>query len=130
MFVAGKPFQPSLMLSSNAGAYPSEALFRCSALCYTPCITHKGLPGKNTLAHYKYSNFTAVESCITLGPGVTFNPDEIRALASGGINWLGISEWVGDLRLGIFISAIEKFRSWRARHLKNAFFCLRGDRKD
>jgi hypothetical protein len=28
----GKAFHPSLMFASKAGAYPSQALFRCSAL--------------------------------------------------------------------------------------------------
>ncbi len=28
VFVSGKPFQPSLMLAGEAGAYPSEAPFR------------------------------------------------------------------------------------------------------
>jgi len=32
MFVPGKPFQPSLMFASKAGAYPNEAPFRCSTL--------------------------------------------------------------------------------------------------
>jgi hypothetical protein len=32
VFVPGKPFQPSLMFAGKAGGYPSEALFRCSAI--------------------------------------------------------------------------------------------------
>jgi len=32
VFVPGKPFQPSLMFAGKAGAYPSEASFRCSTL--------------------------------------------------------------------------------------------------
>jgi hypothetical protein len=32
VFVSGKPFQPSLMFQGKAGAYPSEAPFRCSTL--------------------------------------------------------------------------------------------------
>jgi hypothetical protein len=31
-FVPAKPFQPSLMFSGKARAYPSEAPFRCSTL--------------------------------------------------------------------------------------------------
>jgi hypothetical protein len=34
MFVPGKPFQRSLMFAGKAGAYPSEAHFRCSAHAY------------------------------------------------------------------------------------------------
>ncbi len=30
--VPGKPLQPCLMLTGKAGAYPSEAPFRCSSL--------------------------------------------------------------------------------------------------
>jgi len=89
----------------------------------------QGLPGKNTLAHYKHFYITAVKSFITLGPGVAFNPGEIVALASGGTDRLGVSEFVDDEGLRIFISAVEKVQSGRARHLKNAVFCLIGDRK-
>ncbi len=32
VFVPGKPLQPSLMFLGEAGAYPSEAPFRCSTL--------------------------------------------------------------------------------------------------
>ncbi len=32
VFVPGKPFQPGLMIAGKAGAYPSEAAFRCSNL--------------------------------------------------------------------------------------------------
>ncbi len=32
VFVPGKPFLPSLMFVGKAGAYPSEASFRCSAI--------------------------------------------------------------------------------------------------
>jgi hypothetical protein len=32
MFVPGKPFQPSLKIAGKAGAYLSEASFRCSTI--------------------------------------------------------------------------------------------------
>jgi len=32
VFVPGKPFKPSLIFAGKAGAYPSEAPFRCSTL--------------------------------------------------------------------------------------------------
>jgi hypothetical protein len=60
VFVPGKPLQPSLMFVGKAGAYPSEASFRCSALAWDPGLTHthirldwKGLPGTNILAYYE-----------------------------------------------------------------------------
>ena len=34
MFVPGKPFQPSVMFTGKAGAYPSEAPFRCPTQGY------------------------------------------------------------------------------------------------
>jgi hypothetical protein len=32
---------PSLMFAGKAGAYPSEAPFRCSTLGWVPVLTHK-----------------------------------------------------------------------------------------
>jgi hypothetical protein len=32
VFVLGKPFQHCVMIAGKAGAYPSEAPFRCSTL--------------------------------------------------------------------------------------------------
>ncbi len=40
-FVLGKPFQPSLMFAVKAGAYLTEAPFRCSTLGQAPDLTHK-----------------------------------------------------------------------------------------
>ncbi len=37
MLVPDKPFQPSLMFAGKAGAYPSEAPFRCSTLVVGSC---------------------------------------------------------------------------------------------
>ncbi len=54
--VPGKPFQPSLMFVSKAGASPNEASFICSTLRQTLVLPTnirlgcKGLPGTNTLA--------------------------------------------------------------------------------
>jgi hypothetical protein len=53
------PFQPSLMFAGKAGAYSSEAPFRCSTLGYplaSPTnkrLGWKGLLGTNTLAYYE-----------------------------------------------------------------------------
>jgi hypothetical protein len=58
MFVLGKPFQPSIMFVSKAGAYPSVRLFGFSTLGQVPRnigLDWKGLPGSNTLAYYKHS---------------------------------------------------------------------------
>jgi hypothetical protein len=41
MFVPGRPFQPSLIFVDKAGAYPSEAPFKCSTLGSAPGLTHK-----------------------------------------------------------------------------------------
>ncbi len=41
VFVPGKTFQPSLMFTGKAGAYPSEAPFRCTTLWYAPGLTYK-----------------------------------------------------------------------------------------
>jgi hypothetical protein len=41
MFVHGMLFQPSLMTFGKAGAYQSEALFRCTTLGLAPGLTHK-----------------------------------------------------------------------------------------
>jgi hypothetical protein len=32
VFVPGAPFQPSIIFDGKAGAYPSEATFKCSSL--------------------------------------------------------------------------------------------------
>jgi hypothetical protein len=48
MFVPGKPFQPSLMFACKAGAYSSEATFRC------PTLEKAGKACQgDTLAYYK-----------------------------------------------------------------------------
>jgi len=44
VFVPGKSSQPSLMFVSRAGAYPSEAFFRCFTLVFAPGLTHKHRP--------------------------------------------------------------------------------------
>jgi len=41
LFVLGKPFQPILMFAGKAGAYPSEAPFRCCTLGYAAGLIHK-----------------------------------------------------------------------------------------
>jgi hypothetical protein len=43
VFVHVRPFQPSLMFASRAGAYPSEAPFTGSTLGYSPGLIHKHL---------------------------------------------------------------------------------------
>jgi hypothetical protein len=59
--VSGKPFQPSLMLVSKVGTYPSEAPFRCSTLgrlLVSPAnirLSWKGLLRKSVnYAHKKF----------------------------------------------------------------------------
>ncbi len=78
MYVPGKPFQPSLMFAGKAGAYPSEAPFRCSSLGSYPRLWAlptnirlgwNGLKGTNTLAYYENSQITDAKSLITLVPG-------------------------------------------------------------
>ncbi len=54
MFVPGKPFQPSLMFESKAGAYLSREIF--TILQDLPAnfrLDWKSLPGTNTLAYYE-----------------------------------------------------------------------------
>jgi len=41
VLVPGKPFQPSLRLSNEAEAYPSQAPLSCSTLGQAPDVTHK-----------------------------------------------------------------------------------------
>ncbi len=41
VFVPAKPFLPSLMFSSKAGAYQKKVLFRCATLGEFPCLSHK-----------------------------------------------------------------------------------------
>ncbi len=61
MFVAGKPFQPSLGLVRKAGAYPSGApkeaplWGRLLALPTNITLGWKGLSGINTQAYYELS---------------------------------------------------------------------------
>jgi len=46
------------MFAGKAGAYPSEALFRCNTLGEAPGnirLGWKGLPGTNALAYYEKS---------------------------------------------------------------------------
>ncbi len=40
-FITNKPFQPSLMFAGKAGAFPSEAPFKCSTLGLAPDFIHK-----------------------------------------------------------------------------------------
>jgi hypothetical protein len=69
------------MSAGEAGAYPSEAPFRCStlgsllALPTNIRLGWKGLPGTNALAYYKNSGCTAVKSFITLTQGLKILPD-------------------------------------------------------
>ncbi len=72
MFVIVRPFQPSLMFVMKAGAYPSEAPFRCAILdrlLVLPTnirLGWNGLPRTNTIAYYKPSQITAFKSFITM----------------------------------------------------------------
>ncbi len=100
MFVLGKLFQLNLMFAGKVGAYPSEAPFKCFTLlsrlkfvgkarslplsgapinCMTcvgsglngqKCTRLEKLPGTNTLAYYRNTYITAVNSFITMAPGV------------------------------------------------------------
>ncbi len=54
VFIPGKPFQLSLMLTSKPGAYPSEAPYSCSKLLALPQnirFGQKGLSWPDTLAY-------------------------------------------------------------------------------
>ncbi len=70
MFVSGKPFQPRLLIASNAGAYP----FGFSTLGHSPALLTnirlgcKGLPRTNAQAYYGHLKITVVKSFITLEP--------------------------------------------------------------
>jgi hypothetical protein len=59
MFVANKPYQPSLLFASKARSLPSStALKRYARLLAMPInirLGLKGLPGTNTLAYYEHS---------------------------------------------------------------------------
>jgi hypothetical protein len=49
-----EPFQLSLMCVSKAGAYPSEATFRCSSLGYAPGLTNRHYPKLEKLARDRH----------------------------------------------------------------------------
>jgi hypothetical protein len=61
VFVSGKPFQPTLIFVSMAGAYPSVPL-KGGLLNLLTVVTlgWKDLPVINTLAHYEHFQITAV----------------------------------------------------------------------
>jgi hypothetical protein len=67
MFVLDKLFWPSLMFEGKAGAYPSEAPVRYSALGYAHGLGGiirlglKGLPETKTLADYEHSCITDIK---------------------------------------------------------------------
>ncbi len=79
MFAPTKRFQPSLMLESKAGTYPSGETFSCSTLVKAPSLTHKHWnrleisDRHNTLAYYEHSSITNINRFITLDPGVNVN---------------------------------------------------------
>ncbi len=78
MFVPGKPLQPSLMFEGKAGAYPSEAPFRCSTLKEAAGHTLKHQTRSERLASDRLSSLLrktvnyGQKSFETLAPGLLF----------------------------------------------------------
>ncbi len=77
MFVPGRPFQARLIFVSKAGAFPSEALLRCSTLGLSPGLTHKHQtrlekpPRDNTNLLLTFANYRR-QSFINLCPREVF----------------------------------------------------------
>jgi len=75
VFVPGKPFQPSLMFVSKAGAYLNEAPLRCSTLGCAPSLTHQHETKLERPARDKHSSLLDTfvnyrcKRFMTLGPG-------------------------------------------------------------
>jgi hypothetical protein len=55
MLVPNKRKQPSLLLAGKAGAYPSEAPFKCSAFGHSSDLIHKHYTGLERFAKHKPS---------------------------------------------------------------------------
>jgi hypothetical protein len=79
VFAPSKCFQPSLMLESKAGTYPSGETFSCSTLVKAPSLTPKHWnrleisDRPNTLAYYENSSITNIKRFITLDSCVSVN---------------------------------------------------------
>ncbi len=69
VFCTGRPFQPSLIFVSKAGAYPSVALLRCSTLGQAHVLTlnHQTRQWTNTFAYHKHSLITGEKHFKTTG---------------------------------------------------------------
>jgi hypothetical protein len=59
------------MFAGNAGAYPSEAPFRCSPLGLAPGLTHKHKTWAERLARDKYSSL--IRKVVTYGRKKFYN---------------------------------------------------------
>ncbi len=67
MFVLGKPFQPSLMFASNAGAYPSEK----APLRLGLGLSHKQQTRLERLAKRKHSG--SLKKLVNYNPKIFYN---------------------------------------------------------
>ncbi len=66
MSVPGKLLQPSLMFACKPEAYPSEALFKYSAIGWPPGLTHKHLTRLEMHAGDKHSSL--LHKFVNYGP--------------------------------------------------------------
>ncbi len=71
MFIPGRSFQPSIGFAGKAGACPSEAPFKCSALGQASGLAHKHETRLERLARDKHEHpeITAVKGFVVQAPG-------------------------------------------------------------
>ncbi len=83
MFAPGKSFQDSIVFAGKAGAYPSEAPFKCSILEWAPGLAHKQSTSMERLAKNKHSSLLRIfvnygqKKFYNIGPGENCTSKEV-----------------------------------------------------